>query len=769
MPPKAASPNFCEYGIMNASWQSRWRTKTRRSLRALERVTLRAEAFLAHAAGDPRFNPLYHTGTLAVFLLLILVLTGIYLLMFYQFGFQDSYNAVAATQRNVIGHVMRALHRYASAALTVTILIHAWRTFVQDRFRGARWLAWASGILLTLVVWFIGITGYWLIWDERVHLLNQSLADLFEGWRGGQRFLVQFVVGKAAASGWQFMFTLFAIHFVLSVLVFFGLLYLHFRRLSRAKWMPPSYWSLGGLAVLVLLAIVFPLEMLPAWDPAQWPLRLPLDLFYLGYLPVALDVPPLLFWGGITALLSLVAALPFFFKRDLPKPVELDLAKCDGCTLCSRDCPYNAITMVERTDGAPHKFQAQINSDLCVSCGICVGSCPEGALTLEGFAPHRPPGADSLWVESPAPKVVFACERHTLQEDSETIGKLVSPEGGPVSVIPLTCLGMAHPDLAVQSFEHGASEVHFVGCPAEDCANREGNLWLEQRVKRERLPRLPVPWKDAPIFTHYLPPLAPRSENAPPTAYTLSWQNVNWRRFAPGLVLLLGILLAQIPLTRFSVPILAAQRSAWVQVTMSHRSGYPVEGAVSPLPPAPGEAPIILELQADDETLWEKRYEGGEAHIFGQGILPPGEHHVRLLLRDRPEADAVETLFDDVVTLAAGQVLKLDYRDASLGSDPEAGKRMFYENSLGTNAGCRICHSLEPGKRLVGPSLAGVATRAATRVPGMSAEEYLRQSILEPDAYVVEGYPAGQMVPNLGEVLTDEQVNDLVAFLMTLK
>jgi len=76
---------------------------------------------------------------------------------------------------------------------------------------------------------------------------------------------------------------------------------------------------------------------------------------------------------------------------------------------------------------------------------------------------------------------------------------------------------------------------------------------------------------------------------------------------------------------------------------------------------------------------------------------------------------------------------------------------------------------LEPGEDLVGPSFAGVATRAVDRIPEMSVEEYLRQSILEPEAYVVEGFPSGLMVPNLGETLTEAQIDDLVAFLLTLK
>ena len=65
--------------------------------------------------------------------------------------------------------------------------------------------------------------------------------------------------------------------------------------------------------------------------------------------------------------------------------------------------------------------------------------------------------------------------------------------------------------------------------------------------------------------------------------------------------------------------------------------------------------------------------------------------------------------------------------------------------------------------------MAGIATRANERVSGMTAEAYLRASIIDPDAYIVEGYPAGLMLPDLEENLSQAQIDDLVAFLMTLK
>ena len=91
------------------------------------------------------------------------------------------------------------------------------------------------------------------------------------------------------------------------------------------------------------------------------------------------------------------------------------------------------------------------------------------------------------------------------------------------------------------------------------------------------------------------------------------------------------------------------------------------------------------------------------------------------------------------------------------------------ETRGGTGTGCRICHSLQPGVKLVGPSLAGIGTQAATRVPHLSAEAYLRQSLTEPDAHVVEGYRRGQMPPDYLSRLSQDQLEDLVAYLLTLR
>jgi cytochrome c len=106
---------------------------------------------------------------------------------------------------------------------------------------------------------------------------------------------------------------------------------------------------------------------------------------------------------------------------------------------------------------------------------------------------------------------------------------------------------------------------------------------------------------------------------------------------------------------------------------------------------------------------------------------------------------------------------------SSGGANAAAGEELFNEKLIGVQPGCVTCHSLEAGVTMVGPSLAGIATTAGTRESGKSAEEYLTESITEPDTYVVDGFDAGTMPAGLADEMDDQQVADLVAYLMTLK
>ena len=81
---------------------------------------------------------------------------------------------------------------------------------------------------------------------------------------------------------------------------------------------------------------------------------------------------------------------------------------------------------------------------------------------------------------------------------------------------------------------------------------------------------------------------------------------------------------------------------------------------------------------------------------------------------------------------------------------------------------CAACHAVSSDRQVVGPSLQGITNRAGDRVEGLSVEEYLRESILNPNAYIVEGFSEGQMPQNFGRMLSSEDLDNLIAYLLTL-
>src|SRR5689334_14302074 len=82
---------------------------------------------------------------------------------------------------------------------------------------------------------------------------------------------------------------------------------------------------------------------------------------------------------------------------------------------------------------------------------------------------------------------------------------------------------------------------------------------------------------------------------------------------------------------------------------------------------------------------------------------------------------------------------------------------------------CATCHSLAPDTVILGPSLAGIANRAATREAPLTAAEYLEESILQPDRIKAPGFESQQMDTTLAKLLTTDEISDVVAFLLTLK
>ena len=90
---------------------------------------------------------------------------------------------------------------------------------------------------------------------------------------------------------------------------------------------------------------------------------------------------------------------------------------------------------------------------------------------------------------------------------------------------------------------------------------------------------------------------------------------------------------------------------------------------------------------------------------------------------------------------------------------------------LFTAMACAGCHMLDQpqdasNRGPVGPNMGNLADHACTREAGMSAEDYVYQSITEPGAFVVEGYITGIMPPDFTTKMSEEEIRGLVAWLL---
>ena len=100
--------------------------------------------------------------------------------------------------------------------------------------------------------------------------------------------------------------------------------------------------------------------------------------------------------------------------------------------------------------------------------------------------------------------------------------------------------------------------------------------------------------------------------------------------------------------------------------------------------------------------------------------------------------------------------------------DPLRGE-MLFRAGVNDAPPCSACHLVAEGGTgfSLAPNLSGIATRAGGRIASLTAEQYIEDSILHPQNYVVPGYNVS-MYTEYATHLSPQDLADLVAYLMTL-
>lgn len=442
-------------------------------------------------------NPFYHLGALGFYFFWVVVVSGAYIYAFYKTGIELSYPSVEyiTHEQWYLGGIMRSLHRYASDALAVVMLLHLLREFILGRYRGARWFAWVTGVLLIWMIFAAGINGYWMVWDKLAQYSTVATIEWFDWLPIFSEPMSRSFLTREMLNDRFFSLISFA-HVTIPLFILF-LLWVHIMRISYPVVNPRRGLAVGMLVALLVLAVVAPVLSQGPADMAIEPRDIRIDWFYLYIFPL-LDV-----WSagqvwalviGVSLLLVVLPWLPSGF-RQIPV-AEVSLKDCSGCRLCVADCPYEAVVMRPRSDGMHFLEEAVVIPDRCVSCGICAGACPSSnpfrgeenyvsgiempSLPMSGLRTAMMNGMAKLKGEVRV--MVFGCD------NAANIEKLRSES---VAVLSLPCIAMLPSSFIEYALhEHHVEGVFITGCREGDCYHRMGVLWTGQRLTAEREPRL---------------------------------------------------------------------------------------------------------------------------------------------------------------------------------------------------------------------------------------------------------------------------------------
>ncbi len=339
-----------------------------------------------------KYNPFYYHGALPQFYLWILFLSGLLLFAYYIPTIDNAYlsermvNAWTSVQyitdKLPFGGVIRGIHRYSADAMVIFILLHAVRVWFTDRYRQYRWVQWVTGVVLLLMVLVIGQTGYYLVWDERSLVLTRMTGSALEALPlVGGTFKALFLNGETTTN--YTMSNFLFLHIGLSFALLF-VLWLHYVRMTRPVITPPPAVNYVLVALVLAVVFVYPITSGKMADLNQQPNSFEIDWFFLFpyWMMAHMSMP--IFW-----IVTLVGSIAFlvvpWFVRDITPPVtpaEVVLSKCTGCSLCYKDCPYQAIEMVPAPAGSRFKLLATVKTARCSSCGVCVGACAFDAIDL---------------------------------------------------------------------------------------------------------------------------------------------------------------------------------------------------------------------------------------------------------------------------------------------------------------------------------------------------------------------------------------------------
>lgn len=352
--------------------------------------------------GD-RLNPFYHLGAIAYFLLWLVVGSGLYLYIFFRTGVNEAYASVDYLTHGQwwFGGILRSVHRYASDALVLAMILHLVRHYVFDHYRSFRWFSWISGTALLWMTYTSGINGYMLPWDRTAQFVTQATAEWLDWLPVFHGVLVRNFISPEAVNDRLFSLLSF-IHIGLP-LALLALLWVHTQRVPGANTSPPRPIATGVVLALLALALLRPALSGPAADLATSPTSIPFDWFYLPVYPLIYAWGAGATWFAVGSLTLLFLVLPWLPPKRSTGDDRHLMLRPDNRIVAAR--PGETILEAALREGIVFPYECRNGG-----CGQCKCS------VLSGRVDQGPYQESALTAAERAAGKVLACSAVPLTD-----------------------------------------------------------------------------------------------------------------------------------------------------------------------------------------------------------------------------------------------------------------------------------------------------------------------------------------------------------------
>ncbi len=341
---------------------------------------LRMEAVGNRVFGD-RLNPMYYLGATSYWMFWIVVASGLYVYVFYETGVDKTYASMESITHGQwwAGGIMRSVHRYASDAMVLTMLLHLVRHFAFDRYRSFRAFSWVTGVIVLWLVYASGVNGFMLPWDKLAQFVVIGTTEWLDSLPVFNGILTRNFITPEAITDRLFSLLSF-LHIGIPLVVMLAL-WVHTQRVPRAAQMPPRPLAWGLLAMLLVLSLAKPVVSQAPADFGTVPTTLEFDWFYLTVYPLIYAWDPLKLWLACAGVTVLLLAMPWLPPARTGRGQTYHLTAHPG----RQSAPVRpGETLLDAGLRASIALPYECRSG---GCGVCKATMIGGQVEMSGYQP----------------------------------------------------------------------------------------------------------------------------------------------------------------------------------------------------------------------------------------------------------------------------------------------------------------------------------------------------------------------------------------------